>query len=189
MYRGRRLLVTVGTTQFNALTNLCQGDEFINVAKECGITRILIQVGHGEVLKTALLSKVDDAESLWSQNGVFRFSPILPQLIETSDYVISHCGAGTTLEALTHQKPLCIVSNPELMNDHQTELGEALGAAGYATYINGLSLLSNEALSQISSFLISKPKGSCEFVKRMTESRKIFQHALIHEIGCLFEGA
>jgi UDP:flavonoid glycosyltransferase YjiC (YdhE family) len=45
--------------------------------------------------------------------------------------VISHCGAGSTFEALTKGVPVLVVPNPILMDNHQQELANTLSQQGY----------------------------------------------------------
>ncbi|KAA6392126.1 MAG: putative glycosyltransferase family 1 protein [Streblomastix strix] len=59
---------------------------------------------------------------------------ILPSLadeLQQADLIISHCGAGTILEALHLSKPLIVVVNDTLLHNHQTELANALHESGH----------------------------------------------------------
>ncbi|KAJ8974502.1 hypothetical protein NQ317_018098 [Molorchus minor] len=54
--------------------------------------------------------------------------------IQSSDLIISHAGAGTCLEVLRQKRPLIVVINEDLMDNHQTELAEQLCNDGYLYY-------------------------------------------------------
>ena len=45
--------------------------------------------------------------------------------------IISHCGAGSVLEAISLRKFLIVVVNSTLQGNHQTELADALAAKKY----------------------------------------------------------
>jgi beta-1,4-N-acetylglucosaminyltransferase len=57
---------------------------------------------------------------------VYRFKPTLAADFESSSLVVSHAGAGSVFEALRAKKPLLVVVNPILADNHQTELADAL---------------------------------------------------------------
>ena len=48
------------------------------------------------------------------------------QDIQMADLVISHAGAGTCMEVLEAGKPLVVIVNDNLMDNHQIELAERL---------------------------------------------------------------
>lgn len=54
--------------------------------------------------------------------------PHLGHLLSEAALVISHCGAGSTFEALRARVPLIAVPNPLLMDDHQAELAQLLAS-------------------------------------------------------------
>ncbi len=56
----------------------------------------------------------------------FRVKDSLKDEIQGASLVISHAGAGSILETLTAHRPLIVVPNELLMNNHQVQLAEAL---------------------------------------------------------------
>ncbi|KAI9788416.1 MAG: N-acetylglucosaminyldiphosphodolichol N-acetylglucosaminyltransferase catalytic subunit alg13 [Peltula sp. TS41687] len=48
--------------------------------------------------------------------------------------VLSHAGTGSILDALRIDVPLIVVPNPDLLDNHQQELAEALAEQGYAVH-------------------------------------------------------
>ena len=63
------------------------------------------------------------------------------QDIRAADLVISHAGAGTCIEVLEAGKPLIVIVNDDLMDNHQVELAERLGEDGYLVYGTAASLV------------------------------------------------
>ncbi|XP_008486158.2 UDP-N-acetylglucosamine transferase subunit ALG13 homolog, partial [Diaphorina citri] len=53
---------------------------------------------------------------------------------ESSDLVIAHAGAGTSLEVLEAGKLLITVVNQSLMDNHQLELAQKFHELGYSLY-------------------------------------------------------
>ncbi len=61
----------------------------------------------------------------------FDFRPSLQSIVSESSLVVSHAGAGSILEALRAKKPLLVVVNETLMDNHQKELADALERERY----------------------------------------------------------
>ncbi|EZG45726.1 glycosyltransferase family 28 carboxy-terminal domain protein, partial [Gregarina niphandrodes] len=83
-----------------------------------------------------------DTERLRSHTYWFRYSKHLPYLMQDSDVVMCHCGAGTLIDAISSKAVIWGVNNTELMDDHQRELGEELANIGRIFFIDG-QLISN----------------------------------------------
>jgi len=56
----------------------------------------------------------------------------LLDLLSKAALVVSHAGSGSVFEALGANRPLIVVPNPILMDNHQAELAEHLERAGVA---------------------------------------------------------
>ncbi|XP_073286924.1 uncharacterized protein [Primulina huaijiensis] len=56
----------------------------------------------------------------------FTFSPSIADHLRSASLVISHAGSGSIFETLRLRKPLIVVVNEDLMDNHQSELAEEL---------------------------------------------------------------
>lgn len=119
------LFVTVGTTEFDELVKAIDTIEFAReVAKK--FNRLTIQMGRGTYEPKVLKSEITGLSV-----EVYRFKPTLDDDMKTADLIISHCGAGSILEAVSYGKQLIVVVNNTLQGNHQTELSDAMSVAGY----------------------------------------------------------
>lgn len=114
------VFVTVGTTCFDALVKAVDSEEMKESLLQKGYTDLLIQMGRG----TYIPSKVSGNSTL--QVGHFTFSPSIADYIREASLVISHAGSGSIFETLRLGKPLIVVVNEDLMDNHQSELAEEL---------------------------------------------------------------
>ncbi len=62
---------------------------------------------------------------------IFSLKPSLMEDMKAADLIISHCGAGSVLEASWLKKKLVVVVNESLQGNHQIELADALSEERY----------------------------------------------------------
>ncbi|KAH7279774.1 hypothetical protein KP509_37G036200 [Ceratopteris richardii] len=125
---GRKVFVTVGTTRFDALIKAVDTRACKAAIASHGYSSMVLQIGHGSYLPTK-----DDGDSLVEVN-FFTFAADLKEHLKSADLVISHAGSGSIFETLRMGKPLIVVVNEALMDNHQAELAEELAAQGYLMY-------------------------------------------------------
>ena len=97
----------------------------------------------------------------------FHLRPSIQEYMRSADLVISHAGAGSCLEALAERKPLIVVTNERLMDNHQLELAQQLHQDGhlyYCTCQTLLDLVTTMDLSKLKPFLTDKSKDIAECI-------------------------
>ncbi|KAG2158336.1 glycosyltransferase family 1 protein [Suillus bovinus] len=134
--------VTVGSTRFDALVEAVISESVLSTLRDSGYDRLILQRGN---------SVIDSSEELIGESctiqrhgvdvEIWRFKPSIQVQCEQADLVISHAGSGTILDVLRLGKPLIVVPNPTLMDNHQEELASALQILGHlkATSIQDLA--------------------------------------------------
>lgn len=115
------VFVTVGTTSFDALVKSVDSQHVRNELKKRGYTDLLIQMGRGSYIPSKAWG---EDESLVVDH--FTFSPSIADYMRSASLIISHAGSGSIFEALRLSKPLIVVVNEDLMDNHQSELAEEL---------------------------------------------------------------
>ncbi len=144
------VLVTVGTTRFDALTRAADSLSLVRLLASHGYDRLVIQIGSSETFFPSEL--LGDGASLGIMgNGpgkqgdgtitrapfdgfqvtCFRYAPTLKDIMDEAGLVISHAGAGSIFEALRARKRLIAVPNRDLMDNHQADLCGHLKSSGY----------------------------------------------------------
>ncbi|KAM3386388.1 hypothetical protein ACQJBY_009785 [Aegilops geniculata] len=124
--RERRVVfVTVGTTCFDALVKVVDSEELKQALLQKGYTDLLIQMGRGTYKPSKDPQKKASGNSSL-QVEHFTFSPSIADNIREASLVISHAGSGSIFETLRLGKPLIVVVNEDLMDNHQSELAEEL---------------------------------------------------------------
>lgn len=129
----RAVFVTVGTTKFDALIRAVDQQAFADVLVAAGYTRLVMQIGRADYTPRRLLPPNSRAARLHSGLAVeyFDFAPSLAEHLGTAALVISHAGSGSIFEALRLRRPLVVVPNPLLMDNHQAELATKLERMGH----------------------------------------------------------
>ncbi|GAV89331.1 Glyco_tran_28_C domain-containing protein [Cephalotus follicularis] len=117
----RIVFVTVGTTCFDKLVRAVDAKEFKHELLRRGYTHLRIQIGRGTYTPT---KSVREDGSL--DVDYFTFSSSIADHLRSASLVISHAGSGSIFEALRLGKPLIVVVNEDLMDNHQSELAEEL---------------------------------------------------------------
>lgn len=135
MKKFKKIFVSVGTTEFDALIHNLSNIEINRILTEkLGCETIKIQYGNGK--------KIDESNFKLQNILVETYSlkPSISEDILEADLVISHAGAGTCIEVLNLKKPLIVVVNDRLMDNHQSELANQLQEDGYlfCCFLSGL---------------------------------------------------
>ncbi|CAD5121344.1 DgyrCDS9867 [Dimorphilus gyrociliatus] len=155
--------VTVGTTSFNDLIREVCSDQCLKALKKRGFKKLLLQIGRGTFIPDTT-SKILDVEYYKYKNKII-------EDINKADLVISHAGAGTSLEVLTAKKHLLVVVNDNLMNNHQLELADQLQKEGFCYYTNCQNLaeyLSTINLSDLKPYIPGNPELFISFLDEVT---------------------
>jgi len=158
----KTVFVTVGTTCFDELISSITSSEAIQALKVHGYERLVLQVGRGSVLPTPETCPDVQLEA-------FRFKDSIAEDIKCADLVISHAGAGSCLEALGAGKPLLVVVNDGLMDNHQMELARQLHTDSHLLYCTCSTLtatLNTMDLSVLLPFVPGQPKYFANFLDR-----------------------
>lgn len=122
---GKRIFVTVGTTKFEKLIETIQNDKILMKLYDLGYRSIQFQTGTGKCKE-----KFHPKLKIYYQDYFEDFN----KEIKKYDLIISHAGAGTCLDVLRCEKPLIVVINEDLMDNHQEELAEEMQKFGFLYY-------------------------------------------------------
>lgn len=152
------LFTTGATVTFEALVDHVATPSFLRTLSDLGFRRVVIQYGN-QIENGTHLSKKFFSDALDKHNVVdsldfllinetndksvttfsnssmtllaFAFSPHISSYIAEADIVVSHAGTGSILDALRLHKPLLVVTNQQLMDDHQEEVASQFEKEGY----------------------------------------------------------
>ncbi|KAG8217754.1 glycosyltransferase family 28 [Butyriboletus roseoflavus] len=134
--------VTVGSTKFDALVQATISEPVLTALHSKGFVRVVLQRGNSD-FDLGCGAPTPDSLTI-RKAGVdietWMFKPSIQDDIEHADLVISHGGSGTVLDVLRSGKPLIVVPNPTLMDNHQEELALQLDSLDHlrATSVDDL---------------------------------------------------
>ncbi|XP_026808346.1 UDP-N-acetylglucosamine transferase subunit ALG13 homolog [Rhopalosiphum maidis] len=155
----KTVFVTVGTTKFNELIDTVTDRRTLEALKRNGYTSMILQIGNG----TFVLESSDVIEI-----SSYTFKPDIGPDMINSDLIISHGGAGSIMQALDYGKPLLVVINEKLMDNHQYELAEKLCEEKYLYYTtceNLCNCIENLDFKLLNSVKIDNSKKICKQIE------------------------
>ncbi|CCM02397.1 uncharacterized protein FIBRA_04495 [Fibroporia radiculosa] len=126
--------VTVGSTRFDTLVQAVLSDSVLDALRSRGYSRLVVQSGNSD-FDASSFEASGEGLTRTAADGidieVWKFRPSLQEEYEQAGLIISHAGSGTILDVLRLGKPLIVVPNPTLLDNHQQELADALAALGH----------------------------------------------------------
>ncbi|CAI0468606.1 unnamed protein product [Linum tenue] len=152
----KTVFVTVGTTLFDALVKAVDTEQVKHELQRRGYTHLLIQIGRGSYIP-------DKCEGEGGSLVVdyFTFSSSIAEHLRSASLVISHAGSGSIFETLRLGKPLIVVVNEDLMDNHQSELAEELAERKHLYCAHPQALLETIADMNLES-LLPYPAGDAK---------------------------
>ncbi|XP_049872619.1 UDP-N-acetylglucosamine transferase subunit ALG13 homolog [Pectinophora gossypiella] len=165
----KKVFVTVGTTRFDLLCDTIMTSPVLKALKKIGCKEITLQIGNSAF-------EVGEYEKEGVKVNAYRFKDSIQENIKGASLVISHAGAGSCLETLEANKPLLVVVNEDLMDNHQLELAEQLQVDGHLYYCT-CDTLENTLEEVDFSLLAPFPKPDATlFVKYLDDIFRVKQH-------------
>ena len=116
------VFVTVGSTYFDELVKSIDNEKVLSKFKTLGYDKIIYQIGHGKYIPT--VTHILPVE-------YFKYKTDISSIIRQSSLVICHAGVGTVMETLRADRPIIVVLNISLMDNHQSELADVLMSEKY----------------------------------------------------------
>lgn len=141
----KRVFVTVGTTKFPKLIDAMTQSTTLKTLQAKGYNFVQVQTGRdfqGVNLEAEIKATVEQQGTSWTVQlddcsftlKYHEYFEEFEEQIRAADLVISHAGAGSCLDALRLSKPLIVVVNEDLMDNHQTELAKQLQKNGHVYF-------------------------------------------------------
>jgi beta-1,4-N-acetylglucosaminyltransferase len=141
----KQILITVGTTKFEKLIKSLDRENFYHFFDNMKFDKMIIQKGSGEYVPEMYNNIKLENLKVEVHDIINNFENV----IKSSEYIISHAGAGIILESLKNKKKVFVAVNDTLMDNHQTELAEALYIDNYIFYIKDTENIVEEVTNTI----------------------------------------
>ncbi|PKC14543.1 glycosyl transferase [Rhizophagus irregularis] len=133
----RIIFVTVGSTGFDQIISLVTSTPFLQLLISQGFAKLVVQYGKSRNSFIKMQNNfINEIEIIG-----YDYKPSLSEDMKIADLIISHAGSGSILEILRLYKPLIVVANENLMDNHQIELAIELQSKGYLVYSSISNLL------------------------------------------------
>ena len=152
----KSMLITVGTTKFEKLTDLSFDENFHKKLLENGFNKLIIQIGNYRINNQNNFQTDLKIE-------IFNFisSSLFNKLIKKTDLIISHGGAGTIIQSILNGKKPIAIANEFVNENHQLELINELDKRGYI-YKCKIEEIKNFISNDISKFIIRRANDKIE---------------------------
>lgn len=165
------IFVTVGSTQFDHLIDALVDRQTLQIFKNLGCQKLTIQYGgYKQTAHLEFLQSWTDFET-----ELFDYKSSIDEYIDSADLVIGHAGAGTVLEVLRKGKPLLIVINDRLMDNHQEELARDLANQQFVvcSYPSQMcQILQSLDVTSLRPFPKHDPTKFSSFITRLLQTNK-----------------
>lgn len=197
------LLVTTGATvTFAALVDHVVQPAFLQTVRGLGFSQVVLQYGNetdqkgNHVSKQHLsnaLAASDTVDKLGLQISnetndkavttfasptfslvVFAYSPDIARYISQADLVVSHAGTGSIVDTLRLKKPLLVVTNLALMDNHQQEVAHQFEKDNYLKSLTTADLADGKLEAAIEQF----QKGKLRFLELPSPPLGVVQSVL-----------
>ncbi|KAF5386885.1 hypothetical protein D9615_001899 [Tricholomella constricta] len=126
--------VTVGSLSFDPLVQAVLTPAVLSSLRLKGYTQLVIQCGNSSFEFASAVGEKGETFALEREGvsiEIWKFRPMLQKECEKADLVMSHAGAGSILDVLRVGRPLIVVVNTTLLDNHQQELADALADLGH----------------------------------------------------------
>ncbi|KAG2367468.1 glycosyltransferase family 1 protein [Suillus spraguei] len=163
------VFVTVGSTRFDALVEAVISDPVLGTLRDSGYSRLILQRGNSDIKSEEFNKESCAIQRHGVDIKIWRFKPSIQDECDQADLVISHAGSGTILDVLRLGKPLIVVPNPTLLDNHQEELASALQILGHLKATSIQDLVSTIASFEPRNLVPFPPFDGTRFSKLVDE--------------------
>ncbi|GMM34234.1 N-acetylglucosaminyldiphosphodolichol N-acetylglucosaminyltransferase catalytic subunit [Saccharomycopsis crataegensis] len=205
----RTILITTGATEtFKDLIQFAVSKQFLEYLVTENFTHLIVQYGPDQsiISTSSHLTPVDNnnnnnsVESCPAKSNLqfftfkqslsvetYAFNSALSNDILKADYVISHAGTGSILDSLRAHRPLIVVVNNQLMDNHQAEIAKALKDLELLEWAEFDKSMNDEAnYDQVIKKLKAILSNDIKFKEFPAPRNGVLNNILAEELGLLF---